>query len=553
MKASRVALLLLFAAAVLLLPSLIIGTMISHSSPQNLTWAGQFADQFREGILYPRTLPDSFVGLGGPGFYYYPPLGFWVDALLSVLTFNVLSVSYRLSLASLLLLWASGLAMHAWLKAEGTSPRVILYGALGYMAAPYHLLDHYWRGAYAEFAAYAVLPLVMLAVRHTAERRRFGLVFLAVAYAALPMAHLPTSLLISVTALPMYVLYCGWRLGTRWKTLRFFGLCVLGGALGLGLAAIYLIPALTLQDWIPSDTFWTNYYRIENWFLLTPDRWPRPIDMMRVIASLAGGYMIAAVGVLIVVGGGAVSDGWKSEAAFWSIVCIVCLMLIAGAIPWFWDLPFVAKVQFPWRMMIVVEFACISALCMVAWPLRMRVQTYIFALAILAFVPGVGEMGSGIRHRVQESWTTKEEPADLKQFQPAGYPQPRGGYSDLNLEPIEGIPTIACSPVPRICRANSGPYGSLVVEIDADAPTTVVLRRFYYPFWQLTPDLPIVATDPLRLVSFTVPAGRGVWHLERTAVGAEKAGWAISGLSLVLLLIAAAFSARTRSRTTVLV
>ena len=58
----------------LLAPSLVLGTLISHSSPQNLTWAGQFAEQFRAGILYPRWMPQSFDGLGSPAFYFYPPM-----------------------------------------------------------------------------------------------------------------------------------------------------------------------------------------------------------------------------------------------------------------------------------------------------------------------------------------------------------------------------------------------------------------------------------------------------------------------------------------------
>jgi hypothetical protein len=48
--------------------------------------------------------------------------------------------------------------------------------------------------------------------------------------------------------------------------------------------------------------------------------------------------------------------------------------------------------------------------------------------------------------------------------------------------------------------------------------------------------LPVVATDSLRLVSFTAPAGRHTYLLQRMAVPEEKAGWAISGLSLALLL-----------------
>src|SRR5260370_32727445 len=104
------------------------------------------------------------------------------------------------------------------------------------MAGPYHLLDHYYRGAYAECAAYVVLPLIALAIRRIAERRRFGPVLFAVAYAALAMTHLPTALLISVTALPAYVLHLGLRLGAAKPALGFFVRCPLPGARRLWLA-----------------------------------------------------------------------------------------------------------------------------------------------------------------------------------------------------------------------------------------------------------------------------------------------------------------------------
>ena len=545
MATGRSALLLALAAALLLAPSLIVGNLPSHSSPQNLTWATQFADQFRAGILYPRWLPDSYEGLGGSAFYFYPPIAFWVDALLSVATFDALPVPYRLSLASLLLLWASGIAMQAWLRAEAASPLTAFYGALAYMAAPYHLLDHYYRGAYAEFAAYAVLPLVAVSVRQIAERRRFGPVWLACAYAALPMAHLPTALLISVTALPMYVLYRGWRLGAAKLAAVFFARCALSGALGLGLAAIYLVPALGLQDWIPADMFWVDFYRVESWFFLTPGRWPPPIDMMLIIVSFAAAYGIAAIGVLVVLAQSGRARWWRSEAAFWAFVCIVCLLLIAGVLPWFWQMPFVAKVQFPWRLMIVVEFAAITALCLAPWPARSRATSYIFIAAIIALGPGVGGMGSGIRFRVETALAQQDSPQDLNQFMPAGFPRkPDWGYADLGLEPLEGVPTIACVPQPRLCRTTDQRFGELGIEIDADVPTVVVLRRFFFPFWRLDPPLPLVATDPLRLISFTAPAGRHVYRLQHAAVGAEKIGWAISGLSLVLLLAWAAAAKR---------
>jgi len=519
-------------AIVLLAPSLFLGTMPSHSAPQNITWATQFADQFRAGILYPRHLPDSFDHLGAPTFYFYPPLGFWVDALVSVLTFDALSVPWRLSLSSLVLLWASGLAMHAWLRGETAAPRAALYGALAYMAAPYHLLDHYYRGAYAEFAAYVVLPLLMLTVRRVAEGRPFAVAGLAVAYAALPMTHLPTALLISLTALPLYVLYRGWRLAERKAAFAFVARCALGGALGLGLAAIYLVPALSLQDWIPADRFWSGDYQVERWFLLTPQRWPPAgTGMAWIIVSFAGGYALAAAGVLILA-------RWPSEASFWAVTCLVCLALIAGIVPWFWLLPFVAKVQFPWRLMIAVEFAGVTALACAPWPARRRLAQVMFAAALAALVPGLASLTQGVVVRVQLARAGQAEPpADAKEYLPTGYPQkPGGNYAELSLDPLQGVPVIACTPQPRRCQASPEPFGALRVEVESDTPVDVVVRRFAYPFWRLDPPLPIVASDPLKLVSFTVPAGRHSYHLQAGAVAAEKLGWAISGLSLALLV-----------------
>ena len=537
MPYARPSLTLAAAAILLLLPSLLMGTLISHSSPQNLTWAAQFADQFRAGILYPRAAPDSYEGLGGVTFYFYPPLAFWVDALLSVGTFNVLSVSYRLSFAWLILLLASGLVMHAWLKDQTASPRAAFYGALAYMAAPYHLLDHYYRGAFAEFAAYAVLPLVALSIRRIAEGRRFAPLWLAVAYAALPMTHLPTALLVSLTAIPLYVLYRGWHLGAALPAAGFFVRCALSGALGLGIAAIYLVPALTLQDWIPAENFWTPDYRVENWFLLTPGRWPER-DTTELVAWFAAAYGIAALGVVMLLARRPASERWQSEPAFWAFICLLCLSFIAGLLPWFWQLPFAAKVQFPWRLMIVVEFAAITALCLAPWQGRARTTSYIFIAALAALAPGLGSMAAGIRLRVGLSQVRADPPQDLNQFMPARYPQKTGArYADLSLEPLQGVPTIACTPLARTCQATSESFGRLRVELDADTPTTVVLRRFAYPYWRLVPDLPLTATDPLQLVSFTAPAGHGSFSLTWANVREEKIGWLVSGFSVVLLAL----------------
>ena len=95
-------------------------------------------------------MPQSFDGLGSPAFYFYPPLPFWIDALVSVVTANALSVPYRLAVTTTVILFLSGLAMHAWLLKTSGKRTAALVGAIAYMAAPYHLFDTTTRGAFAE-------------------------------------------------------------------------------------------------------------------------------------------------------------------------------------------------------------------------------------------------------------------------------------------------------------------------------------------------------------------------------------------------------------------
>ena len=514
-------------AIALLAPSLILGAMVSHSSPQNLTWAAQFSEQFRSGILYPRWMPDSFDGLGGPAFYFYPPLPFWIDALVSVVTLNVLPVAWRLSITWLVLLWASGLSMHAWIRSQTGDARIALWGALAYMAAPYHLFDHYTRGAIAEFAAYAFLPLVFLFLRRPIP--------LALSYAALLLSHLPTALLVSVTILAAYAVF-------TLRTPRDFVRAATGGALGIGLAATYLVLALSLQSWISADQLWTSFYLAKRWLLLPSGTWPDP-DTMKLVATLAIAYALAATGVCIFF-------RRRPHAAVWAALALVGLVLMSGIVPWVWEVPLLAKVQFPWRLLLAVEFAVVSAVCFAAVGGLGRAGLYTIAAALVFLIPAAGLIVGDIGERIAYTRSGAPlQPQDAKEYEPHGFPLSASPtYAQLGLEPLAGTPPVACAPTPRTCRAETGRFGAMVIEVDGDVPTEVVVRRFYFPTWRLEPAAALAPKPPFQLVSFTAVPGRRTYRLERGVLPQEQWGWAISAVSLLLLLAGVAFSARSSSR-----
>ena len=229
----------------------------------------QFAAESHLGGTIRRSVPRRhplsplagrfFDGLGGPAFYFYPPIAFWVDALLSVV--DIQRAVGVVSPVALLAGAAVGVgARHARLAARRRRHRRARRSTAPSPTWPRPIICSITtiRGAFAEFAAYAVLPLVALAVRQIATGSaragpvRGRLCGASDGASADGASHLGdgAAALCAVS-----------RLAARRSepAVGFFVRCALAGALGLGLASIYLVPALGLQDWIPADTFWMSY------------------------------------------------------------------------------------------------------------------------------------------------------------------------------------------------------------------------------------------------------------------------------------------------------
>jgi len=206
-----------------------------------------------------------------------------------------------------------------------------LLGALLFMAAPYHLLDFYGRGAQAEFLAIAFLPLVMLGLRRASERSP---TLLAFSYAGLILAHIPLALLASLFLIAPYCLWKG--------TVRVFALPL---ALGIAMAAVYLVPALALNHLRHSELLWADpQFQPTSWSLLFPRA--GPVGGMRtVFATLLAASLIPAA-IL-----------WRAGQRTIALYVVVLAVIAAGVVPGIWALPLLKDVQFPFRMMPLIDFA----------------------------------------------------------------------------------------------------------------------------------------------------------------------------------------------------
>jgi len=312
------------------LPAAFAPAMTHDSFWIDVSWSQQFTALLREGNLYPRWLRWSYGGLGSSAFYYYAPLSFYLAGVFGLIGLPV----YGALLAAFGAAWiASGVAMHAWLKGRSHAP---VAGALVYMVLPYHVMDFYGRGALAEFCAFAIAPLVALGVRHAVERQKSGP--LACAYATLILTHLPTAVIVSVLLIAPYALWV-----TRANLAQLLAV-VRGVAGGLAGAAVYLVPALTLQSYSSVGALWdVKFLQPTNWSLLHPEAW------------VSRSYVLLFAGLALVSGAAAVILSGR-RWTFWTFWTAAICLIVAGLVPGFWSLPVIKAVQFPWRALLLAEF-----------------------------------------------------------------------------------------------------------------------------------------------------------------------------------------------------
>jgi hypothetical protein len=494
--------LILGVAALAMAPSLIWGLGGLASADYAFVWTKQFGEAFALGHLYPRWLPQSFEGLGSPAFYFYPPLAFMLSGAFA---WGGLTTSGAIIATGALLLLASGAAMYAWLRFRN-GPAVL--GAIFYMAAPYHLADWYVRCALAEFAAFVWIPLIALAIE--AQPRRWAGPLLAIAYAGLILSHLPVALLVSIALIAPLVAWRAFVTRSICGALR----CAIFLGLGAGLAAGYLAPALTLQGHIANGVFWAPYYQPETWF---------PYNAVPTGArSLSYAMVSIALAAMALAGGSAFMVRRRAEPWFWTALTVAAALASMGLLPGFWSLPLVAKVQFPWRLLSVIEFAAITAFALAAAP---RIPlTLAAALALPGLVlfaaPAVAYLARDDRAFAERLDRTM---ADASEYLPPGV---RGAdVAGVHGPLVEGAAS----------RWTADSEGT--VTIQAATPGRIVVRRFVFPAWRLTHNgatIPIEPHGPIRLISF-VAQEPGVYRLQRRTLPQEKAGWWISFASLLAL------------------
>jgi hypothetical protein len=422
----------------------------------------------------------------------------------------------------------------------------------------------YERSALGELLAGAWLPLVVL----FALRRRSSIAPLGLSVAALWLSNSPAavigSYMLAVLALGMWIAE-----GRSWPALR----AAVGMALGLGLAAFYIVPAAFEQRWVQIDRAIMPGMRVEDSFLFahTADAFHNQV------LHTASWIFVAELAVASI----AAYVAWRKQAGCRArmvltalLPLILLLQLPLSAVLWR-HTPHMKFLQFPWRWLLALSVVA----CVLAGMALGKIRDE--ALGRLPGGLGLGVLivsmaiGGGLLF-FQPCDDEDAVSAQVAAFRPGGGTQ---GTDEYTPGSADNASVQQHLPLVRILRAaqddtadstqgdnpewRAGNAGSIAAKVDARRPNGeqwlvridtpeqgyAVLRLMDYPSWQVTVDGKTALDRPVRedgLMAVPVTEGNHAVEIRWTATRDVITGRIISTIALLALIVVAIKERRER-------
>ncbi len=363
--------LILLAAAVATAPQLVRGNSCGHDFDFHLVSWLDCLNAWRNGIAYPHWAPSANFGAGEPRFVFYPPVTWMLGAALGiVLPWQLVPIAF-----TFLLLAATGLAT-LMLARQAFAEGPATLAACAALFSGYTLFCAYERSAFAEMAGGFWFPLLLLfALRErnpsaSLLKRAFdgSTAPLALVLAGAWLSNAPVgvmaSYLLAAVALVAALLARSWAPAIR---------AAASAALGLGLAAFYLLPAAIEQRWAdirqatddPGEMITSSWLFGRNPLarLATHDT-----ELHRVSLIAVSMLAVAGAGLLVAWRRGRLPGNrrWWLPLALLPVAILLLQFPISKPV---WDLlPKLRFLQFPWRWLLVLEAPMAIFFAAAVWP-----------------------------------------------------------------------------------------------------------------------------------------------------------------------------------------
>ncbi len=518
----------------------------------HLDWLAEFSELWRGGVWYPRWLPHEFGGLGAGTFYLYPPLLAFFGALLRGLVPNIDAIRQFQVLQVLISISAVATCL-LYLRSYKISRLAALAASLlfGFSSPGFHAI--FMASSLGQHLSFVWVPLIFwsidISLRGTRQHRATNLrcfVFSSLSWALLVLTNVPASIIMSLVV-PFY--YFAHR-----KNWRSFWPSIIGAIFAVLLAAAFTLPIAQFSPLFQTDQLFKHS-------VAPLVKWDNQLeglvrsDVPKSISIEIGVWMFVLssfICFLLYKLRSKLSEQFdRDAAAAWVFVgCVLLFFQIPRISTPFWKyIPLVKYLQFTWRFTLLlplvsaVLYALLSKASVVE-SRRLRKQTIgvILILAALSF-------GCYLRYGYIVILWPPPPPAVEEARIGAGEHLPitapdfleAKAYARLHLQDpfVLGPDSIR----QQIMLTRSEP-NRRSLSVALATTSNVTLHQFYWPMWKLycgTEEIPTYA-DSLGLVNANLPAGEYTLDYRLEKGWSEIWGARISGVALLIWLIAASIS-----------
>jgi hypothetical protein len=456
----------------------------------HITWLQHFSQQLAEGIWYPRWLAGTNYGYGSPTFVFYPPLVYYLGALIK---FSGLKIENTLITLYSLSIFLAGFnfylfGRHRW----GVIASFI--GALAYMTAPYLAYNLSWVASLSVAYAIAWIPLGWWLTDLSLAKPKWKIA-IAIFWAIFALTHLPNLLLCGIVWL-FYTLF--FLFSHSWKNVVT---TILFAGLGLGLASFFLIPAIVEQPIVNIASMKNVIGDITNGIFGAGLPFiPKKLDF-QVSHIFAHQSLVILVLSAIVFFYGRQDCKTASESKRWILFTLtLALMMSSLSVPIWQASTTLQKVQAPWRLFSLYSFGS-AALCglVVSKIIRLKLPLKIFLSLIIAAIllvnasygyqlsrkfPTFRNPGKANLGHLEPSRLALEEPF-TEQLIDVGEYRPLVKQGISSADPILGQPKLAVVEGKAKIELYQWKSYQRNFKVVAEKPSTIRVRTYYYPAWHL--------------------------------------------------------------------
>jgi hypothetical protein len=522
------------AALAVLVPFFFLGNASGHDFEFHLASWMDVAGQWRAGVLYPRWAALANWGFGEPRFIFYPPASWMLGAALSfVLPWAMVPGAFIW-----LALTIAGVAMFALAK-EWLPTRDAMAAGVLFAINPYHLVIVYWRSDFAELLASALIPLAVLFAMRTATEPRRAFVPLALVAAAVWLSNAPAAVVVTYMIALILVIVAARERSA--KPLICGGVAL---ALGLALAAFYIVPAALEQPWVNIAETLSQGLKFPENFLFTRTADVEHTRFNFIVSWVAVEVIVATFLAMIVAG------RWRrGQPRLWwvlaALVAVSTILMLPVTSPLWAHLPELRYVQFPWRCLLVLDVP--FALCLAATLGRLsntrRHAAWAVVLAGLAITGFLLTRSNwwdsgGAADFYEEHFSTGAGYFGVDEYGPRG-----SDHYDLDQKaPLVGLQRGEDTDAETGTHPQIREWGPTRKEfaVNSPEPVTAALRLLNYPAWRVE-----VNGKPVRALSnehtgemlVTLPAGTSRVRVALAVTPDRVWGNVISAVALVLLAV----------------